>query len=344
MILRLWLLFASSIGSYNGPLRKYALRPKAQTGRYEDGSFWLRDLPIEIEWTDKQVAYLESRYNVVIPYRSMEVEKKGRSYPFNHHSTFPVNYWPRSGSKPITVVPVLVSNDFPQVYIKHVYEILNSLTTQAECVEFRWITFDEIVEHKNWILLAPGQKCLTHVGLPSLDEGFHGGEVKLELGSDCLDSNAVLRSMILHAVGLVPEKVSGRKTGTTSPSAYKLCSKDGIYSVPCSGQSCVRSPPAGYAILRKAVPYEEAMRACSEEFGMQLTRITTPEEARVVSFLLQSDDQGLERAKFWTGNKLADSNAKYGEWRGLWAQGYPLKQYQNAPVYQETTFYQIYIP
>ena len=45
---------------------------------------------------------------------------------------------------------------------------------------------------------------MSNVGLPGNAEGFHGGEVKIELGSECQTSDAVLRTMLLHAAGLIP--------------------------------------------------------------------------------------------------------------------------------------------
>lgn len=50
------------------------------------------------------VAYLKWKYNIVIPGRARAM---GSSFPGSHG--FPVNLWPRSPSKPLTVVPVLVS-------------------------------------------------------------------------------------------------------------------------------------------------------------------------------------------------------------------------------------------
>ena len=45
---------------------------------------------------------------------------------------------------------------------------------------------------------------MSNVGLPGNAEGFHGGEVRIELGSECQTSDAVLRTMLLHAAGLIP--------------------------------------------------------------------------------------------------------------------------------------------
>ena len=63
---------------------------------------------------------------------------------------------------------------------------------------------EEITDYENWISLTPGATCITTVGLPGNAEGFHGGEVKIELGKECQNSDAVLRTMLLHAVGLTP--------------------------------------------------------------------------------------------------------------------------------------------
>lgn len=63
---------------------------------------------------------------------------------------------------------------------------------------------EEITDYENWVLLTPGPSCTTTVGLPSNSEGFHGGEVRVELGSECQTSDAVLRTMLLHTVGLTP--------------------------------------------------------------------------------------------------------------------------------------------
>lgn len=313
-----------------------------QEGRVEDGSHWLRDLPIQFRWTDKQVSFLKWRYNIVIPNRLHAVEKLSGGIHFSSTSQFPVNWWPRSLSKPITVIPVLVSVEFNTAFIEHVYNILNRLTTQAECVEFRWITMEEITDYENWVLLTPGPSCTTTVGLPSNSEGFHGGEVRVELGSECQTSDAVLRTMLLHTVGLTPiatngtdtelqsPKVSGRQIAVSEPTAFKLCARDGPYSN-CNGVNCKTSNPQGWTILREAVTHEEATRACYTQYGMQLATITTPEEQRVINYLLQNDDKGLERAKFWIGNKAV--NGQLGQWRGNWASNYPLRQFLQAPVY-----------
>ena len=64
--------------------------------------------------------------------------------------------------------------------------------------------FSEITDYDNWLLLTPGPTCMSNVGLPGNAEGFHGGEVRIELGSECQTSDAVLRTMLLHAAGLIP--------------------------------------------------------------------------------------------------------------------------------------------
>ena len=64
--------------------------------------------------------------------------------------------------------------------------------------------FLEITDYDNWLLLTPGPTCTSNVGLPGNAEGFHGGEVRIELGSECQTSDAVLRTMLLHAAGLIP--------------------------------------------------------------------------------------------------------------------------------------------
>jgi hypothetical protein len=88
--------------------------------------------------------------------------------------------------------------------IEEVYDVLNRLTSQSDCVEFRWITHADLGDFANWISLKPGSDCRTTVGLPSIEDGFRGGEVTLELGNDCQKTPAVIRTMLLHAVGTSP--------------------------------------------------------------------------------------------------------------------------------------------
>lgn len=154
--------------------------------------------------------------------------------------------------------------------------------------------------------------------------------MRVEVGPECQTSDAVLRTLLLHTVGLTPTKISGRQIAVSEPTAYKLCSTNGPYSN-CHGAHCQRSNPHGWTILRQAVTHEEASRACAEQFGMQLAAITTPEEQRVVNYLLQTDDEGLERAKFWTGGKAV--NGQLGQWRGNWASNFPKRQFLQSPVY-----------
>ena len=61
-----------------------------------------------------------------------------------------------------------------------------------------------------------------------------------------------------------------------------LCSLDG---------NCAQPNPKGWTILRQAVSHGEAESACAVQHGMQLAKITSPEEQRVINFLLQTDDQ-----------------------------------------------------
>ncbi|CBY14616.1 unnamed protein product [Oikopleura dioica] len=273
------------------------------------------------------VAYLKWKYNIVIPGRAKAM---GSNFPGSHG--FPVNLWPRSPSKPLTVVPVLISDSFERAVIEEVYDVLNRLTSQSDCVEFRWITHADLGDYANWISLKPGSDCRTTVGLPSIEDGFRGGEVTLELGNDCQKTPAVLRTMLLHAVGTSPVRatIGGRRVSTNEPTAYKLCSTSGPYAT-CQGSSCKELGGKGWEILRSAVTVEEAKRRCKELFGMELASIQSPEEQRVVNFMLQTDDQGLERAKFWTGNNVVGKNL--GQWRGNWASGFPQKHRNSAPVY-----------
>merc|ERR1719277_2081371 len=65
---------------------------------------------------------------------------------------------------------------------------------------------------------------------------------------------------------------------------------------------------------------------------MELAIVSTPEEARIVQYLLANDDLDLERSKFWIGNR-ANTGLIGGKWKGLWAVGFPSKQAINAPVH-----------
>ena len=66
--------------------------------------FGIKIVPTNPMLTVYLVAYLKWKYNIVIPGRAKAM---GSSFPGSHG--FPVNLWPRSPSKPLTVVPVLVS-------------------------------------------------------------------------------------------------------------------------------------------------------------------------------------------------------------------------------------------
>ena len=82
----------------------------------------------------------------------------------------------------------------PKIFFQNLMKNCNILKT----------FFSEITDYDNWLLLTPGPTCMSNVGLPGNAEGFHGGEVRIELGSECQTSDAVLRTMLLHAAGLIP--------------------------------------------------------------------------------------------------------------------------------------------
>ena len=85
------------------------------------------------------------------------------------------------------------ARNIPKIVFKNLIKNCNNLKKNSE-----------ITDYDNWLLLTPGPTCMSNVGLPGNAEGFHGGEVRIELGSECQTSDAVLRTMLLHAAGLIP--------------------------------------------------------------------------------------------------------------------------------------------
>jgi hypothetical protein len=88
-----------------------------------------------------------------------------------HNTEFDKNFTEKLRPKISDQNLIQVSTDFNRVFIDHVYDILNRLTSQSQCVEYRWISMDEVTDYDNWILLTPGQTCATPIGLPGNAEG-----------------------------------------------------------------------------------------------------------------------------------------------------------------------------
>ena len=220
-----------------------------------------------------------------------------------------------------------ISSDFPTNFIKQLERTINSLTAQSGCVEFLPIMRSETDRFQNYISIETGDHCSTGVGLPE-----EGKKLKVQLGSACRESPVVIRSMLLHAAGLAPNTIAGRQVSTDEVSSYKLCSRNGLYSLCDKDPACSIAQPRGYTIARQAGSRDEAVMICQREYGMDLAIVSTPEEARIIQFLLNNDDEDLERAKYWLGNK-ANFGLIGGKWAGVWASGFPVKGAVNSPVY-----------
>ena len=78
-------------------------------------------------------------------------------YSFTKHTQFPINLWPTSRTKHVTIIPILISNEFASVYISELENTINSLTSQAGCVEFLPISHAEVRSFTNWIRIEPGK-------------------------------------------------------------------------------------------------------------------------------------------------------------------------------------------
>ena len=179
----------------------------------------------------------------------------------------------------------------------------------------------------SYISIKSGSTCSTGVGLPE-----EGKVVNLVLGMGCGDSPVVVRSMLLHAAGVPPNTIAGRQISTEEISPYKLCSRNGIYSLCDKDPHCSLAQPRGYIVARQAGSRDEAVMICQREYGMELAIVSTPEEARIIQFLLNNDDVDLERSKYWLGNK-PNFGLIGGNWPGVWAENFPVKAAVNAPVY-----------
>ena len=186
----------------------------------------------------------------------------------------------------------------------------------------------EVSRYQNYINIKPGQHCAGGIGLPDEQQK----ELTIELGQTCRESPVIVRSALLHAAGLAPNAIAGRSISTDEVSTYKLCSRNGIYSLCDKDPACSIAQPRGYTIARQAGSRDEAVMICQREYGMELAIVSTPEEARILQFLLTNDDENLDRAKYWLGNK-PNQGLIGGKWAGVWASGFPVKGAVNAPVY-----------
>jgi hypothetical protein len=196
-----WSLLISLTHCYSNFYRgKVANSIGKSSGRYEDASGILRELPIDFLWTQEQIAFIKYKHNIVIPKEHGLVTNRQNHYSFTKHTQFPINLWPTSRTKHVTIIPILISNEFASVYISELENTINSLTSQAGCVEFLPISPAEVRSFTNWIRIEPGEKCSTMIGLPDNERD----ELRITLATGCKDSPAVVRSILLHAAGVIP--------------------------------------------------------------------------------------------------------------------------------------------
>ena len=104
------------------------------------------------------VAFIKYKHNIVIPKEHGLVTNRQNHYSFTKHTQFPINLWPTSRTKHVTIIPILISNEFASVYISELENTINSLTSQAGCVEFLPISPAEVRSFTNWIRIEPGKK------------------------------------------------------------------------------------------------------------------------------------------------------------------------------------------
>ena len=103
------------------------------------------------------VAFIKYKHNIVIPKEHGLVTNRQNHYSFTKHTQFPINLWPTSRTKHVTIIPILISNEFASVYISELENTINSLTSQAGCVEFLPISPAEVRSFTNWIRIEPGK-------------------------------------------------------------------------------------------------------------------------------------------------------------------------------------------
>ena len=103
------------------------------------------------------VAFIKYKHNIVIPKEHGLVTNRQNHYSFTKHTQFPINLWPTSRTKHVTIIPILISNEFASVYISELENTINSLTSQAGCVEFLPISPAEVRSFINWIRIEPGK-------------------------------------------------------------------------------------------------------------------------------------------------------------------------------------------
>ena len=105
---------------------------------------------------NNSVAFIKYKHNIVIPKEHGLVTNRQNHYSFTKHTQFPINLWPTSRTKHVTIIPILISNEFASVYISELENTINSLTSQAGCVEFLPISPAEVRSFTNWICIEPG--------------------------------------------------------------------------------------------------------------------------------------------------------------------------------------------
>ena len=106
---------------------------------------------------NNSVAFIKYKHNIVIPKEHGLVTNRQNHYSFTKHTQFPINLWPTSRTKHVTIIPILISNEFASVYISELENTINSLTSQAGCVEFLPISPAEVRSFTNWIRIEPGK-------------------------------------------------------------------------------------------------------------------------------------------------------------------------------------------